>query len=136
MAFADDFWDRAGPGIRAAAKSQAFLVAIGTDEFEDAYAVVHAIARAAGAGLLDEDQYEQMRSWIQDTLWTEFSAAEVRIAAIRGRSDAAMIADPVRYYAGLCARTSDPFRMQWVFAAICPEYRAYLIAARHADASR
>jgi len=132
MAFVEDFWATTRPKLYAAAKTQAFLVAVGTDEFEDAFEAVCVIARTAGAGLLPAERYEGLMEWIRDTIWREFTSAEAHISVLQDRIDAAVTADPVRYYDGLASRTSDPDRMRWAFAAFSPEYRAYLLAGRDA----
>lgn len=132
MAFLDEFRATVVPALRVTARAQAFFVALDLIEWEDARATIREQARKSGAGLLSPDEQERLYGWITETLWGEHAAAEARIAAISERIDNAISADPVRYYAGLAARTSDPDHFQWVFAAVCPEYRAYLIAARDA----
>jgi len=125
MSFAEDFRERVWPRIRGEAKTQALFVVLGLAEFEDARAAVMKVARLGGMGLLPQDRYEQLEEAIPSLIWAEFTAAEVRIAGYHHTAEA----DPVAHYENL-AGASEPLR--WAFAAVCPEYRAYLLAARRA----
>ena len=129
MAFADDFRAEVVPRLSAEMRFQALQIALDLTGWEDAASTVGAVARKGGSGLLGSDHQERLSDWIDRTLFREEIAAEARIADTEQRIEAAIASDPIAYYDGLAARTSDPARMKWVFAAICPEYRTYLIAA-------
>jgi hypothetical protein len=126
MSFAQDFRERIIPRMRGEARKQAVLVAIGEIDFEDAAHAVRMVAINGGVGLLTVEQREAVFDPVPDLIWKEYEAALVR----QTEDEAALAADPVRYYEDLAVACREPEKMRWTFAAICPEYRAYLIAAR------
>lgn len=130
MSFADDFRVMVVPRLKAATEAQGFLLGLDQTDFTDAHASVHVAASKRGAALLPDNVRADLDDWISASLLRESVKAEPRIDALAAEIEAAEIADPVRHYSGLAAASSDPARMKWVFAAISPEYRAYLLAER------
>jgi len=128
QAFPLHFRDTVIPRLREEAARQGALVALEEAEFEDAASAVRWIATASGAGLLTVEQREQIYDRIPDLIWDAYLAATREIEVDQRQREA----DPVAHYEALAASCRDPEQMRWTFAAICPEYRAYLLAARRA----
>jgi len=123
MTFAEDFKREAAPRLRAVAKLHGTLHALGAESFSDAHAAVHAEASYLGAGFLPAENYDDLCEQITSAVLAETQAAETVADAV----EAGAVADPIAHYEDL-ARGDDLLR--WTFAAICPEYRAHLIAER------
>lgn len=130
MSFANDFHAVAAPRLGPPIKAQGFLLAADCVDFSDARRAVNDVAIQFGASYLPAPVLDDLLDWIAAALLREFAQAEPRVATIEAEIDAQREADPVAYYRDLAATCADPERMRWVFAAICPEYRAYLIATR------
>ena len=121
------FRDAVMPRLRAAVDVQSFFIACGTREYGEASAEVFAIARKFGALHLPDQRLEELQEWIAIALLQGIAAAEKRVDEIEATLAAE---DPIQHYEELAAQSQDPERMRWTFAAICPEYRAHLIAGR------
>lgn len=130
MAIIDDFRETAVPRLREAARTQACFVALDIAEPHEARAEVTALARKLGSALLSPDEQAQLIVWIRETLWREIDKAHDRVTVIEMRMDAAISANPTRFYEGLAARCADSERMRWSFAAISKPYRDYLTKER------
>lgn len=137
-AFPTHFRDHVMPRLRQQVAVQAFLVACGSTSYAEGYDVVLAAARRYGALRLPERlridgrtvrPLLELEDWISTSLLTGILQAEPRIAEIEAEIAAA---DPVAHYEELAAASRNPDQMRWTFAAINPEYRAYLQAVRRA----
>lgn len=130
MAIIDDFRDATIPRLRDAMKVQAFFVAVGLVEDHEANSEINGLARKLGSAMLSSKEQDRLFAWIRETLWTELDKAHDRVAVIEMRMDAAIEANPSRFYEGLAARCTDPERMRLVFASISKPYRDQLSKER------
>ncbi len=121
------FRDHVMPKLRAAVNVQAFLIACGSATYSEGHAEVFAVARRYGALYLPDNRLADLQDWIATALVDGIDAAERRVDEIEAQH---AIADPIQHYDMLAEQSRDPEAMRWTFAAICPEYRAHLIAGR------
>ena len=126
MHFPAHFREHVVPKLRHDIAVQAFRLATDQTDYGGAYAEVFAVARHYGALRLPDWALTDLRDWISTELLAAIMAAERRIDALQAEIEAERASDPVGHYARL-AQSCMP-GMQWIFAAISPEYRAHLIA--------
>lgn len=132
-AFDEAFREISVPKIAAEIRLGAAHVAMDVCDYSEACNSAHALANRLGSAYLDETSRWKLADWINAKILREIDAAGMRNAATEEKIEAAIQADPVEYYSGLASRTSDPTRFAWIFAATCPEYRAYLIETNRAE---
>ena len=118
------------PKLRQQIDLQAFLIACDTTTYSDAHAEVIGLAHRYGAGYLPDRLRDQLHDWISDNLLSAIMAAEPRVEAVEADIERRAATDPVTHYTELAAQCRPG--MEWVFAAISPEYRAHLQAVRRA----
>lgn len=129
--FANHFRSHVTPRLRGMAERQAFLVAADAISFAEAVEAVLREAFSRGAGYLPSAIFDELLDWVYATVSQEIEKAEAACAEMDGESERRRQADPVAYYTDLNAQCSQP--MEWVFAAISPEYRAHLLAVKRAQ---
>jgi hypothetical protein len=132
MSFAHQFRQHVTPRLRAVAERQAFFMACDSQDWSEAYQAVMDEALRYGATHLPNDTFVELSDWIGATLIAEITAAEQRCTEMHTANADKCQSDPVSYYTDLAAGCSKPDAMQWVFAAINPEYRAHLLAVKRA----
>lgn len=126
MTFAAHYREHVVPKLRQQIALQSFFIACGTTSYEDGFAAVFEQARRYGAIHLPGRLCQELRDWIGAALTDGIIEVEPRIDAMEAANEAR---DPVLHYGELAGTDTQ---LQWIFAAISPEYRAHLLAVNRA----
>lgn len=85
--FAEAFRRHVTPDLKKSIRGNALLMALGSQEFSDAYATVAALAIRRGASHLAPERLDELLDWIGSALLDEAEAFEPEIAEYQKMAD-------------------------------------------------